>query len=185
VSAADLAQAGFLAGGVARLGLAGIFAYSAWHALRNADLQAAAIGGYDLLPARFVRAAARAFPLLNLVAAVLLVAPRGAADGAILGAALLAVYAAAMAINVRRGRTRIDCGCGGAHGLAISAGLVGRNLVLACVLLMATALPASGTLNAASLACLGGGAACLLATYFTANQLLANDAALRAAGGRA
>jgi hypothetical protein len=49
--------------------------------------------------------------------------------------ALLLVFAAAMAINIRRGRTQIDCGCGlSALRQGLGWPLVARNLALAAVL---------------------------------------------------
>jgi hypothetical protein len=58
-------------------------------------------------------------------------------------AALLLVYAAAMAVNIVRGRTHIDCGCLGFGTSRASLGweLVARNMLLAAVALAAAALP--------------------------------------------
>ena len=79
-----------------------------------------------------------ALPLAEGLAALGLVTPwRPAA--ALLAAALLALYGAAMAWHLARGRV-LDCGCGGAP-LPLSTALVLRNLVLAGVAL-AAALPA-------------------------------------------
>jgi hypothetical protein len=183
--AAELAQAGFLLGGVCRVGMAAIFAQSAWHALRAPSLHEAAVAGYDLLPHWAVPAAARGLPLLSAAAAVLLLWPVSAMTGSVLGLALLTVFTAAIAINLRRGRIEIDCGCGGAAGQMISPGLVARNLLLLCVLGTALALPVSGGLDAASVTVLLGGGGGIAALYFTASQLLANAAALRAGDARA
>jgi hypothetical protein len=50
-----------------------------------------------------------------------------------LAASLLIIYAIAIEVNVLRGRTEIDCGCGG-RSLPISQALVSRNLVIAVLL---------------------------------------------------
>lgn len=80
-----------------------------------------------------------ALPLAEGLAALGLVTPwRPAA--ALLAAALLALYGAAMAWHLLRGRV-LDCGCGGAP-LPLSAALVLRNGLLVAVAL-AAALPAA------------------------------------------
>ena len=50
---------------------------------------------------------------LVLWIAAALVAPVTRPLGLLAGAGLLALYAGAMAINIRRGRTHVECGCGG------------------------------------------------------------------------
>ncbi len=181
MSAADFAQTAFLTGAICRLGMALILAQSAWHALRDVPAHAAALAGYRLLPASLVPMAAWVLPILTLAAALLLIVPASAAAGAALGAALILLFTGAIWINLRRGRLHIDCGCGGAQGQHISTGLVVRNIVILVVLACAFALPSSGALDSASLICMTGGAASFGALYFTANQLIANRAAFRAA----
>src|SRR3979490_192029 len=57
---------------------------------------------------------------------------RGGAGAA--GAALLVAYAAAIAINLQRGRRDLACGCGGPHERRpIAVWMVWRNLLLAGV----------------------------------------------------
>ena len=182
MSAPDFAQAAFLLGAICRFGLAAILAQSAWHALRDVPAHEAALAGYKLLPLAFVPAAAWALPLLTLAAAVLLVVPATAATGAVLGALLMLIFAVAVWINLRRGRLHIDCGCGGAQGQHISAALGVRNVILLAALALAFIAPTRGTFDAEALICVAGGAAGLGALYFTANQLIANRAAFRAAG---
>ncbi|MEF9603853.1 methylamine utilization protein MauE, partial [Paracoccus sp. PXZ] len=78
------------------------------------------------------------------VAAGLVMTPL-AAPAAITAAGLLLVFAAALAINVLRGRTQIDCGCF-RNGLKqpVSWLLVLRNLVLTgLALAVAAGLPAA------------------------------------------
>ena len=102
------------------------------------------ISNYRLLPRMLVAPAAALLPPLELALGLLLLA--GVAQGwAALGTVLLlAVFAAAMAINLRRGRTHIDCGCGQSFlAQTLSWTLVARNAVLATLLLpsLAVAVP--------------------------------------------
>lgn len=79
-------------------------------------------------------------PLAEALAALGLVTPWRAA-AAMLGAALLLLYGAAIAWHLWQGRV-LDCGCGGAP-LPLSGALVARNAVLAAVA-VAAGLPATG-----------------------------------------
>ncbi|WP_017667407.1 MauE/DoxX family redox-associated membrane protein [Sandarakinorhabdus sp. AAP62] len=119
--------------------------------LRRRDLLPGVIANYRLLPDALVAPAALALPVAELaVAAGLLL---GMAPIAPLAAiALLLIFAAAMAINIGRGRRHIDCGCGHA-GLrqSLGWGQVLRNLVLAAALLPAL-LADRAALGAADLA---------------------------------
>jgi len=175
-------EGAFVLGGVARLAMAVIFAQAAWHALRDVGAHAGSVAGYRLLPHWAVMAAAWALPLLSLVAAVLLVVPVAAHAGAVLGLALMGVFTAAIAVNLRRGRVHIDCGCGGAHGQRISGAVVVRNLLLLVLLGVAAGFPAVGVLDGVTLVGVGGGGLALAALYFASSQLLANHAAFSAAG---
>jgi len=63
--------------------------------------------------------------------------------------ALLAVFAAAMATNLRRGRSAIDCGCGQSFlAQTLSWTLVARNAVLAALLLPTLLLTGPPALSA-------------------------------------
>ncbi|MGO4844024.1 MauE/DoxX family redox-associated membrane protein, partial [Rhizobiaceae sp. 2RAB30] len=57
------------------------------------------------------------------------------------------LYGTAIAVNLLRGRTRIDCGCGGA-GQGLSWFLVGRNTALLGLALIAAQQPAAGEMGA-------------------------------------
>ena len=104
----------------------------------------------------------------------------GAAPG-LAGAGLLLVYAAAIALNLARGRDAIDCGCGApGDERSIGVDLVARNLVLAALALGA-ALPATARaltwLDLASAAAAFAAAAALLAA---AEHALSNARRVRA-----
>ena len=77
---------------------------------------------------------ARALPLVEIAIGIGMLVPATRRPALIAVAALLAIYAGAIAINLARGRRQIDCGCGGdAHPL--SWALVVRNAVLAAMAL--------------------------------------------------
>lgn len=115
-----------------RLSLALLLATAAWQKLRAPATFAAAIGAYHLAPSWAAAPLAAVLLLAEIVTAGLLVMPSLPPYGALLAATLLALYAAAMAINLGRGRRDLDCGCGG-PGMRrpVSGALVLRNLVLA------------------------------------------------------
>ena len=110
--------------------LALVFARSAAHKLAEFAFFSATLGEYRLVPALFVGPAAIALTVTEVLAIVLLIIPDTRPAGAALALLLLSLYATAMSINLRRGRFKIDCGCGG-PGQVISWALVLRNLVLA------------------------------------------------------
>lgn len=114
---------------------------AALHKLRDLASFRFALSGYSLLPTWAIAPAAFLFAIVEAALAPALLLPQTAGAAALTAAALLLVYAAAIGINLARGRRHIDCGCSGpAHRQTISGALVGRNLVLA-VLAMAGALP--------------------------------------------
>ena len=131
--AADPVAVGAIIGALALV----LFA-AAWHKLAEPEVFAGALQAYDLLPTGAVLGVARALPVLEVAIGIGVLVPITRQPALIALAVLLAVYAAAIAINLGRGRRQIDCGCGGdAHPL--SWGLVVRNAVLA-----AAALAVSG-----------------------------------------
>lgn len=96
---------------------------------------AAQLQAYQLLPEVMVAPAARALPWLELAVAFCLLIPQTRPAAALLGAALLLLYAAAMAVNLLRGLKDIDCGCGDAPQ-KLSWFIVARNILLALFALL-------------------------------------------------
>ena len=113
-----------LLGVAASVAVALLFAVAGIDKLRHSGLLPGVIANYRLLPDALVAPAAALLPGVELL----------------LAAGLLLVFAAAMAINIGRGRRHIDCGCGHS-GLRQQLGWsqVARNLVLATALLPALA----------------------------------------------
>ena len=104
-----------------------------------------ALAAYRLVPGAIFPVAAFVIPATEAAAAVsLMTGARPAGPAA--GAALMLLYAAAMAINLKRGRIDLDCGCNPAgRAKPIAWGLVGRNLALAGLFgLAALPLPSVG-----------------------------------------
>jgi hypothetical protein len=156
----------------ARLAMAAIFATAALHAMRDWDRYAAVVQAYRIVPEAGGLFAARLLPPLQLCVAIALLLPASAYFGIVAGCGLMSMFTAAISINLRRGRTHIDCGCGGGDSQKISSALVLRNLVLLALLACAS-MPGIG-LDAASTVGVAGMAAFLIALYFAANQLMIN-----------
>ena len=123
-----------------------------------------ALDGYRLLPFWSLPAAKIGFPAAELfIAASLMIPPLRALAG-YAAAGLLTVFALAMAINLARGRSEIDCGCGGpASRQTLNWGLVVRNLLIAAALVVAALLAGPDVFwGAVPLAAVAAGSAFLL-----------------------
>lgn len=117
-----------------------LFASAALHKLRDRAHFTEVLRAYRVLPEGAV-ALAPLVPLAELVVAAGLLPPAARPGAALGGAALLLAYAAAIAVNLRRGRRELACGCGGPDDARpIAPWMVVRNLVLA-LLLALTLLP--------------------------------------------
>lgn len=167
---------------VLRLGMAALLLSSAWHKLRDAGAFRAALAGYAVVPAVLVTPVALLLITAELVIGLGLLLSAGG-SAALGSAALLTLYTAAIGFNLARGRTRIDCGCGGPAGaLPLGAALVVRNVVLVSLSLCA-ALPMSARPLAAADAIVIAAATLSFAfLYAAAETALANSARWRALG---
>lgn len=126
---------------ILRAGLAALLAWSALHKLRDVGAFRSALEGYALLPPLWTVPAGAALIAVEVGLAAALCLPRVGGAAAFGAAALLGLYAAAMAVNLVRGRRDIDCGCGGPAGAQpIGGALVARNALLAAAAL-ASLLP--------------------------------------------
>lgn len=115
---------------VCRAILGVVFVRSAWGKFADVAGFARGLAAYQLLPARLIAPLAWLLPLLELaLAATFLLGLMLPIAGGI-GALLLAVFIAAIVINLRRGRS-IACNChGSAQQTPISWGLVVRDGLL-------------------------------------------------------
>lgn len=170
----DYAVSFFMLGEVARLTVAVIFASAALHAMREWTRFGGIVEQYRIVPDRLAWVIARTVPPLELAAAALLLLPATSQAGALLGLGLMAAFTAAIGVNLVRGRVSIDCGCGGAGGQKLSAGLVLRNLVIMAGLAGTLNMPIAGVVDGMTAVGVIFASLALIALYFAANQLMAN-----------
>jgi hypothetical protein len=168
----DYAVSFFMLGEVARLTIAVIFALAAIHAMREWAVFGGIVEQYRIAPRRLAQISARILPPLELAAAAALMLPMTSSAGAALGLCLMALFTAAIIVNLVRGRVSIDCGCGGASGQKLSTGLVLRNLVVMFGLLLALAAPSRAAVDSATTIGVVSASLALIALYFAANQLM-------------
>ena len=156
--------------------LAGVFAVAAVHKLSAYMEFRGILDQYRIMPRALVPLAAPGVVALECAACLALAMPAWRLLGAPLAAGLLVLYSAAIAVNLYgRGRTAMDCGCGGA-ATPLSGWLLLRNglmTLLACSLwLAAPSFSIGGEIEAALAALI---AIVLWLVYAVGNQLLANQ----------
>ncbi|HLK13052.1 MAG TPA: MauE/DoxX family redox-associated membrane protein [Candidatus Binatia bacterium] len=171
---------------VLRGALALLFLIAAAHKARDPGRFRAVLADYRLLPARLVAPAAVALPAVEGTLAAALCAPGQRAPGLVGAAALLLLYAGAMAVNLARGRRDVDCGCmGPAAHRPIAPGLVARNVALAAAAVAGLVPTAPRPLVWVDAVTAAGGTAALAALWGAAGRLLANRPALARLRGTA
>lgn len=166
--------------GLGVLGLAGamgvglVFLQAALSKLQHRELLAGVIANYRLLPTALVAPAAMLLPPAELAVSLGLLLG-GHWLAAVAAALLLVIFAAAMGININRGRSQIDCGCGRSQlRQHLSWLLVGRNLALAALLVpRLVPITIQQTTSDLALAIAGGLAVFLLYQLFNAIGALA------------
>ncbi len=122
--------------------LVGIFLRGAAHKFFDFTWFVHTLAEYRILPGA-LSAPAAGFLLASEVAVTLgLVLPQTRTFAAFASAVLLGLYGIAVAVNLLRGRTRIDCGCGGT-GSGLSWFHVLRNAILIGFALIAAQSPSS------------------------------------------
>ncbi len=179
----DPAVGALLAGAFALL-----FASAALQKLLAPGHFAAAFRAYEVVPPALAWVAG-VVPVLELAIAAALLAAGSRNGAAAAGAVLLLAYAAAIALNLGRGRRDLDCGCyGPSERRPIGMWMVWRNFVLAA-LLGALLLPWSPRpLTGVDALTIGAGTAVAALLYISLDVLLgrgARHAARLRAGGRA
>ncbi|MGX5218970.1 MULTISPECIES: MauE/DoxX family redox-associated membrane protein [Pseudomonas] len=167
------------------LTIAVILASAATHKLRAPSTFANQVEDYQLLPKVLVSPLSRLIPVLELVIALGLLIPASRALAAPAAAALLMGYAAAIAINLWRGRSDIDCGCSGPdQAQPLRPILLARNAVLALLAIIASLSAHSRDLGAFDAFVVIAAAAVALLIYSAAEGLLANGPRLAKLIGR-
>ncbi len=164
---------------IARLTAALLFAAAGLSKLRQQAAFRDAITAYELLPRPVVAPAALAFAAAEIAAAALLLWPAGTWAGALLLWSMLLLFSAAIAVNIRRGRTDIDCGCWmfGAREASrqtIGRSTLARNAGLAALVLVAMLPAEARTLGMLDWLTVLAGALAALGLFAIAAQLAAN-----------
>lgn len=154
-----------------------ILARAAWHKLSEFTEFTGFVADYRLFPDRLVVPASAAIAGAEVLTVVLQLVPGGQVYGLALAVALLSAYALGMAINIRRGRTSIECGCGGSVQ-PLSWGLVVRNLILVGFALTAAALAPYGLDAAGAITALASGFIVWIG-FLLVEQILANASLAR------
>lgn len=94
------------------------------------------LANYRLLPAITIAPVALLLPPAEMLVGLLLLSAQVRPFGEVGAVALLGLFAVAMAVNLKRGRIQIDCGCGRSFlKQTLRWGLVWRNAGLAALLL--------------------------------------------------
>ena len=165
----------------AALGFALLLGVAAWRKLSDLPAFTAVVADYRIVPQALLLPAGALVPAVEATLASLwLTAPWYANGAAVAGfgtAALMAGYAAAIAANLVRGRSWIDCGCGG--GDQLTWGLVVRNAVLAGLAVATLALRSPGTPDWGDVAVSVPVFAVATLLYLATGALLANSATMR------
>ena len=126
---------------ILRILLSIIFFRAAFHKSKNRKIFAAELANYQLLPAFLVTPFSILIPFVEWLTAVTLLNIH-LNQPPIVATILLLSYGAAMGINLKRGRTQLDCGCTGplfskeSTKKTISKTLVLRNIILSFLALL-------------------------------------------------
>jgi hypothetical protein len=152
--------------------LAGVFGAGAITKLRALDAFVGVVHNYRLVPEPLDRPIAYAVPVVELALAGGVLVPTARAPAALAAAVLLVLFAAAMAINLLRGRLDIDCGCfATVLRQRLSWPLVLRNLLLATLALVVASGLGVRSLGWFDLVTVGCAATALVFVYAAASRL--------------
>lgn len=168
---------------LAALGLGALLLGAAWHKARQGPRFEAILADYQVLPVAVVGIMARLVPALEALLGLAWLAGWALPLVATLTAVLFVVYGLAIAINLVRGRSDIDCGCGlggrTGEGGTLSWLLVARNGLLAAVAVVAWLPPAQRELEAVDRLTMLGALLTTALLYGAVSQLMTNGAAIR------
>ena len=157
---------------VMALGIAVLFATAVGHKLSDWQRFQATVANYRLLPDALVALAAAVVTALECGAVLFILQIETRSVGALLSAGLLGLYALAMAVNLVRGRVILDCGCLGiTQRQPVRWWMVGRNLAMAALSLIAGLPVGMRALTALDAVTIIGAALSLALLYATLNQL--------------
>lgn len=168
---------------LAAFALGALLLGAAWHKARQGSRFEAILADYQVLPGTVIGIAARLVPALEALLGLAWLVGWSLPLVATLTAGLFAVYGLAIAINLLRGRSDIDCGCGFGRqkggGGRLSWLLVARNGLLATVALLVWLPPAQRELGAVDWLTMLGALLTAALLYGAISQLTTNGAAIR------
>ena len=165
--------------------LAGILLLAAAHKARHYLEFGGILKQYRLLPDYLAPLAAPLIIALEATAGLALLVPATLlpqATAALMAALLLCLYTGAIAINLARGHTAIDCGCGGAS-TPLSGWLVIRNGLLLALAWVAATAPSGQAAPVVHYLFAAATTVFLWCAYAIGNQLLANRGRAQLAWG--
>lgn len=156
-----------------------LFGFAAAHKLRSKTGFQEQLRAYGLLPEAMLVPSVAALIALETAIAIGCVLPATARVACLAGALLLALYSAAIGINLARGRRAIDCGCGGPGGARPLRGdLIARNTLVAALLCVAALSPSPRALVWLDAATIGCAIAVFALLYAAVDVATANTARL-------
>lgn len=165
---------------------AALFLSAALHKLRDFPSFRVTLADYRLVPWWASGAVASGVAAAETATGAALLSPLARPWGFAAAAGLLALYAAAIAVNLLRGRRDIDCGClGPAHRTPLGWGLVARNAAFAGLALLGLAPVAARPPVWVDALSAGAGVLSLALLHESMSRLLANAPRLRALRGDA
>ena len=150
-----------------------LFASASVHKLRDLKRFDEIFTAYDLLTPLARLHFSWAIPLLELAVAVGLPFDASRPYAAGVGIVLLSVYAAAITVNLRRGRRDLACGCGGPdERRPIAPWMVWRNVVIALALVGTLAPRTARTFGVTDAVTIISGLLALAIIYLCIDQLM-------------
>ena len=164
------------------LGFAVLFLTAAWHKFADYSAFTAALANYQLLPGVTQPVIAPLLPVAELLlgaAWLFQISPQLTATASVI---VLGAYTIGIAINLARGRTWIDCGCGFGRGASneqpLSAGLVLRNVLLIAIAGLPILSPVERSLVVADYLVMAVALTVSMLLFAGAGQLISNRAAI-------
>jgi uncharacterized membrane protein YphA (DoxX/SURF4 family) len=159
-----------------RVLLGAIFLQAGVQKLRHLRAWQGVLGNYRMLPELIVPAVSISLPLIEIALAIALVSNVLPVPSALCASALLMAFTIAIATNIARGRSEIDCGCfQSTLRQTLSGKLLARNIALIVVALggldFSAAIAPDVTELTVQMIAMIFGAVCFV-LYLTINELL-------------
>ena len=152
-----------------------VFTSAATHKVMQYRRHVVIVADYRVMPRWLAPLLAPLVIALEFTVAILVPWPAWRTPGLMLAAGLLLVYLFSIGLNLLRGRTSIDCGCGwGSQGQGISSWLLVRNLILIGAVAVALAPQVERPLNILDGFLAAFASLALIAVYSIGDLLIAN-----------